>query len=517
MATTATGAWDVSWGLLAIVRLASEETREWRTWIEIVPRDASEYLKVESIAAPDGKTIRFNLALRDDDRDGQPDLAPIDFSSETPLRILADIGSGIELKRALLPPLNRSLAPDQLQDTFSVVSQDRINDEVELRLDVDGAPRAVCHYVGLGGRAGRREPPNRMWIESIALDAKDGLRYTRGFKLNRQANERELGRLGAAFQRPVTSPIQIVLAADTRSSFDQSAGANALQLKLARPGWEVNFGQRTGDRDLTVTIPAKPATSIPIRTTLSDWTFSLDASTLGDMEAYFQGSVAGSGERRLTGGRLILDGTPPRQFGRESIQDVDEGQNSRLVFAVSELSGISSATIMLGLAGQPGSSQPIVESLPADQFIPISGGWQVNPVILPVKQRPAGEYEITVQIEDLVGNAGKLGPWKLIIKKPKASATGTGGQFKGPVVGKLYFGTTTSKPPNPVTVTIKDFPGRPAISEDGTFRIPDVEAGSYEIQATSEHRGLKYEGSAKIELKEPEDWKQLVEISLMRQ
>ncbi|MCA9134318.1 MAG: carboxypeptidase regulatory-like domain-containing protein, partial [Planctomycetales bacterium] len=507
---------DISWGLLAVVRLESAPTEDrWRTWVQILPRSASEFLTANSRTSGE-RALKLEVALKDDDRNGIPDLLPNDLTPEKPITIDCELGGGLDLRQATMPQRRLTLSRDLPKAMLTISSSSRLDAEVELQLSVDGATRAMFEFVAVGGRAARREPPDRIQLRSVGIP--DGPVYLRDFKPNPTPQERFLDTNGAMFARPVPGNIEMVLAVDSELRSRPGATPEEVNFRLVGNAWEHDFGPFYGDRDLTASIVGPAAETLTVACQLSDWRFTFDASNSGDLRARFVGSVGRSGLQDLAS--LVLDGRGPQQSGVPQIKEVQVGENSQLQFVARDDVPIAEAKIFMNPVGRPTQAQQLGEDLQGSDFVRVADGWQLRPTLLPVQKLPDGRYDVRVKIVDFVGNPSDLGPWPLTIRPRPTSASGAAGQtpaaVRGTLRGKLFLGSTSNKPVNKVTVALKELPDKSTTSSDGTFRLADVEAGSYTLQATTEWRGIQYKAEKAVVLKKLEDYQKSYDLALER-
>ncbi|MEZ6077236.1 MAG: hypothetical protein R3C56_16695 [Pirellulaceae bacterium] len=101
-------------------------------------------------------------------------------------------------------------------------------------------------FVGVGGRAARREPPDRIAIRSIGV--KDGLTYLNRFQRNLGEKERLLDKFGAMFRRPINGTVEIELAIDSQSRRLVGTPPIEAEFQLKGPTWEHSFGHFYGAR-----------------------------------------------------------------------------------------------------------------------------------------------------------------------------------------------------------------------------------------------------------------------------
>lgn len=516
-AATATSQADIAWGMLAVVRLKSEPTLTWRTWLQLKPVLADDFLSTKSTASSDGREIELEVRLKDENKNNIPDWVPTDYNDEHPIVVECAIGEGIDLRQATLPTPLQNLTKDKPRQVFTINFERRIESEVELQLDVDGSVRAMFEFVGVGGRAARREPPDRLAIRSIGV--KDGLTYLNRFKRNLGEQERLLDKFGAMFRRPITGTIEIDVAIDSQSRRLVDAPPIEVDLQLTSPNWEHAFGHFYGERDLHANLVEKPGTIFSVACQLTDWKFQLDPRTLGDVTASFRGKAGASGERTLA--KLVLDGLGPTLTQSVPAQEILQGKNVQLSFEVDERVPIGQAKILICPAGKPSQAAALVEGLSANDFDPSKNGWRLRSQTLPVQEFPPGSYELSVQIEDILGNAATFGPWALAIQPlPKGLAMGSGGaavpSLKGDINGRLHFGAANRLSPNPVKVSVKDQPDKATVSSDGEFTIVGLEAGEYTLEAQTVWQGAAYKGEAKVKLEKKADYQKMIEITLAK-
>ncbi|QDV25559.1 hypothetical protein [Aureliella helgolandensis] len=512
-ADVATGE-DVSWGLLAVVRLESEPTRSWKTWLQIEPVLATDYLTTHSTTSDDLQSVELTVELKDANRDGFPDLAPTDFSEERPIELECVIGAGIDPKRATVPQRRHVLTSDKPRQVFTISAESKIEREVELQVAVDGNPRALFEFVGVDGRAARREPPDRIRLHSIGVP--EQLTYLTEYKPNLGEFERMLTSHGAMFRRPVEAPIEINLAIDSQARARSNAKQERVEFRLVGPTWGFDFGAFYGERDMTAALIGSPSNSFSLQCQLSDWHFSYDASSLGDAQAQFQGSMGGAEPRSL--GKLILDGRGPVLAQSAKVSETVEGRTSRLSFDLADSVPIGKGKILYSPAGRPSLAQVLGEELTGEDFLPIAGGWQLRARTLPVQELAAASYDLRVELEDILGNASELGPWTLKINPKPAGPGEDGGQpLIGDVRGKLVFGNGQNKPPNPVKVSVKDRSDLSVTSGSGEYVLVGIEAGEYTLQAQMIWQGVVYQGEVAVKLLKQEDYLKPVNIPLAKE
>ncbi len=514
-AAAPTSAADISWGMVAVVRLESEPTRNWPNWIQLRPVRAADFLSARSTVSTDERTIQLEVKFLDADQDSLPDWTPTDFSDDQPIVLDCEIGAGIDMRLATFPMPRQILTKDKRRQVFTISSERKIEQEVELQVSVDGSARALFEFVGVGGIAPRREPPDRIKLRSIGF--KDGLTYLSAFKQNYGEKESFLKNNVAMFKLPVTAPLEIVLAVDAESRGRVGARPEAVDFMLQLPTQELPIGNFFGDRDLIAKLSGAPSTTLTVECQLLDWKFSLPVDRMGDVEATFKGSI-GSAQNQVLG-KLVLDGSGPVLAQAPVIRDCMEGQNSQLAFQVVDSVPIGEGTITIGPAGNPNLASPLGEKLSANDFIQVSNGWQLRTRTLLVQGYPPGTYEVRAQLADVLGNASELGPWRLVVKpKPQPADGGTAAKsaqtLKADINGRLFFGALKNKSPNPVTVTVKDLPEKTVTSSDGKFRIAGLDAGEYTLEASTEWQGAVYKGEAKVTLMKKADYQKLIDISL---
>ena len=86
----------------------------------------------------------------------------------------------------------------------------------------------------------------------------------------------------------------------------------------------------------------------------------------------------------------------------------------------------------------------------------------------------------------------------------------------GDVNGRLFFGAANRLSPNPVTVSVKDQPGKTTVSRDGKFTISGLEAGEYTLEAQTVWQGAAYKGEAKVKIAKKADYQKMIEITLVK-
>lgn len=515
-AATATSRADIAWGMLAVVRLKSEPTQAWRTWLQFKPVMADDFLSAKSTARSDGREIELEVSLKDDNGNNIPDWTPTDFDDEHPIVVQCAIGDGVDLRQATLPMPLQNLTKDKPRQAFSISFERPLENDVELQVDVDGSVRAMFEFVGVGGRAARREPPDRIAIRSISV--KGDLTYLNRFQRNLGEKERLLDKFGAMYRRPIAGTIEIDVAIDSQSRRLVDAPPIEAELQLTSPNWEHAFGHFYGERDLHASLAEKPGANFSVDCQLTDWSFQLDPRTLGDVTATFRGRAGASGERIL--GKLVLDGLGPTLTRSVQAQEILQGKNGRLSFEVDERIPIGQANISISPAGKPSQAAPLIEGLSNSDFDPIEDGWRLRPQILPVQEFAPGRYELSVQIEDLLGNKSAFGPWALTIQPREPAMAGGGGTATPPLLGdvngRLFFGAANRLSPNPVTVSVKDQPGKTTVSRDGKFTISGLEAGEYTLEAQTVWQGAAYKGEAKVKIAKKADYQKMIEITLVK-
>jgi hypothetical protein len=507
---------DISWGLLAVVRLASEPTRDWRTWIQLQPVEASDFITAQSTIANGAKIVELVVGLKDTNNDNVPDWTPADFSDEQPIVIDCQIGGGMDLRRVTFPMPRQMLTKEKNRQTFTISSAVPIEEDVELQISVDGATRGLFEFVGLGGRAARRVPPDRLKLRSIGV--KDGLTYLSDFQANLGENERQLTNFGAMFKRPVAAPLEIVLAVDAESRGRVGAPPEPVEFWLSKSSWTHPIGKFFGDRELTASLSGQLGQTLTVECQLSDWKFSFDARQMLDEQFTFKGSIGRAVDREL--GQLVLDGSGPVVNRPPRLAEITEGQNVSLTFVAEDAVPIGTGTVTVGPAGNPNLAAPVGEKLNTDDFLPSSQGWQLRARTLAVSDRPPGKYEVRVQLADVLGNESPLGPWSLTIKPKQTAANANGGApqvpLKGDVQGRLHFGNLNRKAPNEVIVKVKDLPDKTVTSSDGTFKISGLDSGEYTLQATTEFQGALYKAETPIKLLTAADYQRPIEMTLSK-
>jgi hypothetical protein len=508
---------DIAWGLLAVVRLKSEPTRDdWRTWIELQPVEADDFLEARSKMTEDARTIELQVGLKDSNNDNVPDWMPADFSDEQPIVIDCQIGGGIDLRRVTFPMPRQILTKEKNRQTFTISSAVPIEEDVELQISVDGATRGLFEFVGVGGRAARRVPPDRLKLRSIGI--KDGLTYLSDFQANLGENERQLSKFGAMFKRPVAAPLEIVLAVDAESRGRIGAPPEPVEFSLVKSSWTHPIGKFFGDRDLSASLAAQLGQTLTVQCQLSDWKFSFDPRQMLDEQFTFEGTIGLVANREL--GKLVLDGSGPVVNRPPRLAEITEGQNVSLSFVAEDAVPLGPGTITVGPAGNPNLATPVGEKLTTDDFLLSNQGWQLRPQTLTVNDLPPGKYELRVQLADILGNESQLGPWRLSIK-PKPTPAGVNGgapqaPLKADIQGKLHFGNLNRKAPNVVTVKVKDFPEKTVTSSDGLFKISGLDSGEYTLEATTEFQGAIYKGEAQIKLLKAADYQRPIDITLSK-
>ncbi len=519
-ANPSAGGADITWGLLAVVRLASEPTQAWRNWIQLRPVEATEFLTASSAVSRDAKTIELEVALKDFNGDNIPDWIPTDLSDEQPIALECEVGAGIDLHHATFAVPKHQLTKDKRRQVFSISAERRIEDEVELQISVDGSSRALFEFVDVGGHEVRREPPDRIKLRSIGV--KDGPRYVSDFKYNLEPNELVLDNNGAMFKRPMAAPLEMLLAVDAESRRRVGAAPEQVEFKLVgrtlnQPIEIANF---FGDRDLVASL-ASSGTTLTVECQVTDWKFSFDPSSLGDVEASFQGSIGTVQDRQLA--KLILDGRGPSITQSVRINEITAGQTAQLTFQVVDSVPMGEGTLTIAEAGGGTPPVPLGAKLSTGDFVLSNKGWQLRSRTLPVRERQPGLYEIRAQLADVLGNTSELGPWALRIKAKPMAIPGTQGgtaetppKLTGDINGRLYFGFTKNKPENDVTVKVKDLPEKTVTSSDGKFTISGLDAGEYTLEATTEVRNTIYKGEAQVKLLKKADYQKEIEISLKK-
>ncbi|MCC7335873.1 MAG: carboxypeptidase regulatory-like domain-containing protein [Pirellulaceae bacterium] len=509
---------DIAWGMLAVVRLKSEPTQAWRTWLQLKPVMADDFLS-KSTKNIDGRTIELEVGLKDENGNNIPDWTPTDYNDEHPIVVQCAIGDGIDLREAILSAPLQNLTKDKPRSVFALNSEREIQNEVEFQVDVDGSVRAMFAFVGVGGRAARREPPDRIAIRSIGV--KDGLTYLNRFQRNLGEKERLLDKFGAMFRRPINGTVEIELAIDSQSRRLVGTPPIEAEFQLKGPTWEHSFGHFYGARDLHANLVEKPGTTLSVACQLTDWRFSWAPQPYGDVTATFRGRAGASGERTLA--KLVVDGLGPKLVQSVPAQEILQGKSGQLSFEVDERVPIGQAKIQIYPTGKPNQVVSLVEGLSDKDFDPSPSGWRLRSQTLPVQEYPPGRYELRVQIEDILGNPANLGAWELTIQpKPlpneQAMVNGAAAAppLKGDVNGRVFFGTVNKKSPKPVTVSVKDQPDKTVVSEDGKFTIAGLEAGEYTIEAQTKWQNVVYKGEAKVKLVKKADYQKMIDITLTK-
>jgi hypothetical protein len=265
--------------MLAVVRLQSESTLNWQNWIELRPVRATDFLSASSTVSRDARSINLDVALKDANADGLPDWLPTDFSDDQPIVLACEIGGGIDLQRASVDMPQQTLTKDKQRQVFRIGTEEKIEDEVELHVTVDGSARALFEFVGVGGRAARREPPDRIKLRSIGI--KDGLTYLNNFQRNLAENQQILASDGAMFKRPVPSAFDILLAVDAESRGRIGAAPERGVVTLNLPSQKVTIGDFLGDRDLVASLSGTPSKTFSVECQLTDWRFYLRPESVG--------------------------------------------------------------------------------------------------------------------------------------------------------------------------------------------------------------------------------------------
>lgn len=508
---------DIAWGMLAVVRLKSEPTQAWRTWLQLKPVMADDFLS-KSKKIIDGRTIELEVGLKDENRNNIPDWTPTDYNDEHPIVVECAIGDGIDLREAILSAPLQNLTKDKPRSVFTLNSEREIENEVEFQVDVDGSVRAMFEFIGVGGRAARREPPDRIAIRSIGV--KDGLTYLNRFQRDLGEKERLLDKFGAMFRRPIDGTIEIELAIDSQSRRLVGTPPIEAEFQLKAPTWEHAFGHFYGERDLHANLVEKPGTTLSVACQLTDWRFPWAPQPYGDVTATLLGKAGASGERTLA--KLVVDGLGPTLVQSVPAQEILQGKSGQLSFEVDERVPIGQAKIQIYPTGKPSQVVSLVEGLSDQDFDPSKNGWRLRSQTLPVQEYPPGRYELSVQIEDILGNRSDLGPWALTIQPrplPNAQAMANGAAappLKGDVNGRLFFGTVDMKSPKPVVVSVKDQPDKTTVSEDGKFTIAGLEAGEYTIEAQTKWQNVVYKGEAKVKLAKKADYQKMIDITLAK-
>lgn len=515
---------DISWGMVAVVKLLSESTLEWRNWIQVRPVMATDFLTTSSTVSRDAESINLDVALKDANGDSLPDWLPTDLSDDLPIVLTCEIGGGLDKRSASVNMPQQNLTKDKSRQVFTISSQAKIEDEVELQLTVDGSARALFQFVAVGGRPTRSEPPDRIKLRSIGI--KDGTTYLNDFQRNMAENQRLLDNYGAMFKRPVPAVFDILLAVDaeSRGRADAASERGSLMLKLPTSREPVPIGDFLGDRDLVASLTGSPSKTFTVTCQLTDWRFSYDPRALSDIEATFQGSIGKAQSQVLA--KLVLDGSGPVLAQAPNISAVVQGQPGKLSFSVTDSLPIETGVITIGKAGQPTLAAPNGEKLTSSDFSRTSKGFQFGPRTLIVEEMDAGNYDVRAQLSDRLGNTSEFGPWRLVIKPKPVPPPATGGDgkssakpgkpLKGNINGRIFFGATKNKSPNDVTVAVKDLPEKTATSSDGKFTITDLDAGEYTLEAKTEWQGAMYKGEAKVKLLKKEDYQKLIDITLVK-
>ncbi len=506
---------DTSWGMLAVVRLASEPTKVWKNWIQIQPKQAIDYLQVESRVLSGSRSIEFLVKLRDANRDGKPDLLPPDIE-QNPMVIQCEIGNGMDLQKTTLPPMRRVLGQDAPEQRIMVRSAVAITDEVEFRVNVDESPRALIHFVGVDGRVGRREPPDRLWVRQVRV--KDGPIYTSEYRTEYLENETRLDEeFGATFGRPLTSPIEFLFAVDSQTRNRPAAMPIPAKFQIVGDGWQHLLGHVYGDRNLSATLEVSDGEMLKLYCQLSDWTFTFATESRQDFQAAIQGEIRDGRPQRLS--KLTFDSRGPVQLGTASAKTVFAGENSQLIFSIQDVSPVSNGKVFVRPNGQPSKSQQIGDDLDERDFVRVPGGWRLRPLSLAVAELPAGQYQVRAEVADVVGNSSLLGPWPLLIREkptPPGEQPNDPQPYKGAISGKLFFGSSLNRPPNKVKVSLKEL-DRSTTTASGEFSFPNVVAGSHTVEATMTWQGVRYKGEKKILLEKREDWSREIVISLEKE
>jgi hypothetical protein len=219
--------------------------------------------------------------------------------------------------------------------------------------------------------------------------------------------------------------------------------------------------------------------------------------------------------------KLVLDGRGPVLTVAPNIPAVVEGRNSQLSFRVVDSLRIGAGAITIGQAGKPALATPNGEKLTSNDFVRTDKGWELRSRTLIVEEMPAGKYDVRAQLQDLLGNSSEFGPWTLEIKGKSAGGNGQAAAqaakpLKDDINGRIFFGTTKNKSPNPVKVAVKDLPEKTVTSSDGKFKITGLDAGEYTLEASSEWQGTVYKGEAKVKLLKKEDYQKLIDITLVK-
>ncbi len=516
-ATPASPNKNISWGMVAVVKLLSESTRDWPNWIQVRPVMATDFLTTSSTVSRDAESINLEVALKEANGVSLPDWLPTDLSDDLPIVLACEIGGGLDRRLATVNTPQQNLTKDKSRQVFTISAGGKIEDEVELQVTVDGSARALFEFVAVGGRPTRSEPPDRIKLRSLGI--KDGITYLSDFQHNLAENQRVLDQYGAMFKRPVPAVFDILLAVDaeSRGRTEAAPERGTLTLKLPTSREPVPIGDFLGDRDLVASLTGSPSKTFTVTCQLTDWRFSYDPRDLSDIEASFQGSIGKAQSQVLA--KLVLDGSGPVLTQAPNISAVVQGQPGKLSFSVKDSLPIKTGVITIGKAGQPTLAVPNGEKLTQADFTRTSKGFQLSPRTLIVEEMPAGYYDVRAQLSDLLGNSNEFGPWRLEIKAKPAPAAGGDGKaaaklLEGNINGLIFFVDSKRKPDNAVEVSVKELPEKTVTSSDGKFQITGLKAGEYTLVAKTVYQARTYSAEVKVKLMKEGDYQKVIEISV---
>jgi hypothetical protein len=323
--------------------------------------------------------------------------------------------------------------------------------------------------------------------------------------------------MDAIFPGRIDELVTVKLNLDSRS---QSTSLSSYPAKFSfgpEPGDKKGF---FGDRRNQFNAELNDDGSVNLSCSVTDWSFDFDFRSANGFEAQLLLKDENNSNHELA--TIVLDGTKPEIVPKNELpkSSVIVGTSIPLNFSVSDRSPIKEVSIQ----ATPVGAEPIPINAPRPKTTSLKKKAYINEYALNLREvdLPRGKsITITIKAIDHVGNEAVFAYKQMlrVVEKPAPNANENGtpapphkGNLKGVV--KLSTGRVfDNKNLGDNKAVIKEL-NKEVLLDGGNFQFEDVESGKYTIEAQVKYQGTVHAGEKAIELKKPEDWNKLVEISL---